>query len=247
MTDLGTPTSVAEFHDAAMNFRPMGIYAALAAVMGDVTSVAKRDRNEAQNFSFRGIDAVTNAVGPALRKHQVVPIPNVLSHEFSTIEVGTGDRRRPMAHVIVEVAYQFFATDGSSLTATVLGEAFDSSDKAVSKAMSVAFRTALIQALALPTDEPDPDESAYERSPTPTQADLEAEAAKAALTAAKNQVAAVWSDQHDGQFDKETFRSAYEEYTSAPLDDAGVDELRSLRLHLASTKPEEGTDGSGEA
>jgi hypothetical protein len=31
--------------------------------------------------------------------------------------------------------------------------------------MSVAFRIALLQALALPTSEPDPDASSYERSP----------------------------------------------------------------------------------
>src|SRR5690606_34079164 len=47
------------------------------------------------------------------------------------------------------------------------GEAMDSGDKATSKAMSVAFRTALIQALALPTDEPDPAESTYQRSDAP--------------------------------------------------------------------------------
>ena len=40
----------------------------------------------------------------------------------------------------------------------------DSGDKATAKAMSVAFRTALLQALALPTDEPDPDSQSYERS-----------------------------------------------------------------------------------
>jgi hypothetical protein len=36
-------------------------------------------------------------------------------------------------------------------------------DKAAPKAMSVAFRTALLQALALPTDEPDPDSQSFER------------------------------------------------------------------------------------
>ena len=40
----------------------------------------------------------------------------------------------------------------------------DSGDKATPKAMSVAFRIALLQALALPTDEPDPDSYAYERA-----------------------------------------------------------------------------------
>jgi hypothetical protein len=40
----------------------------------------------------------------------------------------------------------------------------DSGDKATAKAMSVAFRTALLQSLSLPTDEVDPDAHSYERS-----------------------------------------------------------------------------------
>jgi hypothetical protein len=37
--------------------------------------------------------------------------------------------------------------------------------------MSVAFRVALLQALCIPTDEPDPDSAAYERSPATPQVD----------------------------------------------------------------------------
>lgn len=44
------------------------VHAALSAVMGDVQAVRKGDRNEVQGFNFRGIDAVVNAVGPALRR-----------------------------------------------------------------------------------------------------------------------------------------------------------------------------------
>jgi hypothetical protein len=222
---------------------PPAIYAALAAVMVEVTSVPKHDRNEAQGFSFRGVDATVNAVGPALRKHGVVVVPRVLSHEFGTVEVG--QRRTPMSHAIVKVVYTFYATDGSSVAAKVLGEAMDSGDKCLSKAMSVAFRTALIQALALPTGEPDPDESNYERSPEPSKAELAALAAEAALTAAKNQVAETWKAKHDGQFEIDALRSAYEAFAAAPLGEAGVDELRSFRLHLAS-QPAETTDSTEE-
>jgi hypothetical protein len=62
------------------------------------------------------------------------------------------------------VTYRFTAPDGSHLETTVAGEAQDYGDKATPKAMSVAFRTALLQALALPTDEPDPDTATYETS-----------------------------------------------------------------------------------
>jgi hypothetical protein len=148
----------------------MKVNEALAAVMADVQAVAKTDRNTHQQFSFRGIDAVLNAVGPVLRRHGVVVVPDVVSHTFETVEVGA--KRSLMGHVILHVRYVFVGPEGDQLACSVVGEAMDSGDKAVPKAMSVAFRTALLQALALPTDEPDPDASTYERSAGPSHAEL---------------------------------------------------------------------------
>jgi hypothetical protein len=138
------------------------IQQSLALVMEDVQAVAKKDRNNSQGFNFRGIDAVVNAVAPALRKHKVVVVPAVLEHQYGTVEIGKN--RTPMSHVILKVSYRFIGIAGDAIEAVVVSEAMDSGDKAMSKAMSVAFRTALLQALALPTDEPDPDSVSYERS-----------------------------------------------------------------------------------
>jgi hypothetical protein len=69
-----------------------------------------------------------------------------------------------MASVRVNVTYTFHAPDGSNVGATVSAESMDSGDKATAKAMSVAFRTALLQTLCLPTDDIDPDATTYERS-----------------------------------------------------------------------------------
>jgi ERF superfamily len=144
------------------------VVAALNAVMADVREVGKHSRNESQGFNFRGIDAVVNAVGPALRKHGVVVVPRVVNYDYGTVEVG--QRRTPMAHVRVTVDYVFYGPAGDWITATSIGEAMDSGDKATAKAMSVAFRTALLQALCLPTDDPDPDHDVYERSPAKPEA-----------------------------------------------------------------------------
>lgn len=139
------------------------IVEALAEVMRDVDHVGKKERNTQQGFNFRGIDAVLNAVGPALRKHGVVVVPELLTIDRSTVEIG--QKRTLMGYVIVTVRYTFHGPAGDSIASETPGEAMDSGDKAVSKAMSVAFRTALLQALALPTDEPDPDSEAFERAP----------------------------------------------------------------------------------
>ena len=136
------------------------IHEALAAVMADCTHVAKRDRNDHQRFMFRGIDAVVNAVGPILREHHVTVRPVVQHVSYDVVQTTTG---KPATACRVIVDYVFGAPDGSEITATVAAEAWDSGDKAAPKAMSVAFRTALLQTLALPTDEPDPDAHTYER------------------------------------------------------------------------------------
>lgn len=141
------------------------VYEALAAVMDDVGAVAKTGRNLQQGYNFRGIDAIVNAVGPALRRHRVIVVPEVQTCEYTTVEVGT--KRTLMGHVRVVVSYTFYGPGGDSIRATTPGEAMDSGDKATPKAMSVAFRTALLQALALPTDEADPDSHSYERSEAP--------------------------------------------------------------------------------
>lgn len=143
------------------------IYTALAAVMADCDHVAKRDKNEHQRFLFRGIDAVVNAVGPVLRKHGVIVVPNVENVSYDTVQTSTG---KPATACRVLATYSFYAADGSSIDTRVAAEAWDSGDKAAPKAMSVAFRTALLQALALPTDEPDPDSHTYERDNAPKQA-----------------------------------------------------------------------------
>lgn len=144
---------------------PQKIQEALKSVMGEVQAVSKDSRNTHQNFSFRGIDAVVNAVGPALRKYGVIVLPEVIEHQHDVIEVG--NNRSRMRWVLVTVAYTFVGPDGDSLRSVSVGEAMDSGDKATPKAMSVAFRTALLQALCIPTDEPDPDSASHEMGPTP--------------------------------------------------------------------------------
>ena len=138
----------------------------LSKVMGEVGAVKKGDRNDHQKFNFRGIDAVVNAVSPALRAHGVVVTPQVMDYQYETVTVGNPAKN--MASVRVMVRYTFHAPDGSSIETVVPAESFDSGDKATAKAMSVAFRTCLLQTLCLPTDDIDPDAESYERSSHPT-------------------------------------------------------------------------------
>lgn len=121
------------------------IVQALAAVMGSVAAVPKDGRGP-HGEALRGIDAVVNAVGPALRAHGVVVVPEVLALEMVAGPGGKGGTVR------VQVAYAFVGPAGDHLRAVVPAEAFDTGDRATTKAMSVAYRTALVQVLCIPTD-----------------------------------------------------------------------------------------------
>jgi hypothetical protein len=77
-----------------------------------------------------------------------------------------------MGHCRVRVRYTWYGPGGDSVASTVVAEAMDSGDKSSPKAMSVAYRTAILQTLALPTDDPEPDAQTYQRSRR--QADREA-------------------------------------------------------------------------
>lgn len=131
----------------------------IAEVMQEVQGLAKRDRNQAQGFNFRGIDAVMNAVGPALRKAGGFIVPQVLERVDTVGQTAKGSQIN-ICHLTVQ--YSVYGKDGDPIIGTASAEAFDSGDKATAKAMSVAYRTFLLQLLALPTDEPDPDSFSYD-------------------------------------------------------------------------------------
>lgn len=136
------------------------VHQALSKVMGDVQAVKKDSKNQAQRFNFRGIDAVMNAVGPALRKHGVTIIPEDVEVHRSNGVTASG---KQTAEVVVKVTYRVYGPAGDSIHGKVAAEAMDFGDKAIAKAMSVAYRTFLLQALTIPTDDPDPDIESYER------------------------------------------------------------------------------------
>lgn len=141
---------------------PLSASQAMTEVMRRIEAITKDGKNTQQGggYSFRGIDAVMNTVGPILRDLGLLVIPEL--RKLVTEQVQYGASRTFGFHTQVEVIYILQGPDGSSLTVgPIPGEAIDSGDKSTTKAMSVAFRTMWLQALCVPTNEPDPDEATY--------------------------------------------------------------------------------------
>lgn len=143
-----------------MSDDPVPIQVALSRVMAEVQSVGKTGWNEGQKFNFRGIDETVDAVGPAFRKHGVIPLPDVISERSEDYSTKGGT---VMHRVLLHVRFTFVGPAGDTLSCSTMGESADSGDKATSKAHSVAYRTALLEALCIPTQAPDPDAESHER------------------------------------------------------------------------------------
>lgn len=132
-----------------MNEYPM-IFKAISATMADIGAVEKNDQNAFDKYKYRGIDAVMNALNPAMIKNKIFVVPEVLEHKQ---EERTSRKGELMIYSVVKVRYTFFASDGSNVEAVVVGEAMDRSDKSTNKAMSAAFKYACFQTFCIPTEE----------------------------------------------------------------------------------------------
>lgn len=143
------------------------IYEQINKVMEDVGAVGKDSTNQIQKYKFRGIDAVMNALHPAMTKHHVFVAPEVLSHEREQYAKKNAKGEDSMLiYSVVTVRYHFYTDDGSEVQAVVMGEAMDSGDKSMNKAMSAAFKYACFQTFCIPTEEM---KDADADSPEPTR------------------------------------------------------------------------------
>jgi hypothetical protein len=121
--------------------------------------------------------------------------------------------------VRISVSFSVYGSEGEPITGTVAAEAFDSGDKATAKAMSVAYRTFLLQLLCLPTDEPDPDSYTYNI----------AEVAVDSKPATRN-----WSSDIEALTDIELARQLYNE---ARTSKAGTKVLDAIKAKVTTLAP----------
>ena len=127
------------------------IYERIVQVMKEIGAIGKDSENKIQNFRYRSIDAVMNALQPALIRNRVVMIPEVLSVQRTERVTTTGG---VMTFSNVRMRYRFVAVeDGSRIEVVMEGEGMDSGDKSVNKAMSAAYKYACFQTFCIPTEE----------------------------------------------------------------------------------------------
>jgi len=132
---------------------PRGIHASIIAAMRDIgeRGIAKMSKANlgGSTVAFRGIEIAMNEMVAVFVRHGIT-----VSHRYSDLSVT--ERAKAEAGKFTRFCtllgtFTFSAEDGTSVTCSAYGEAMDSGDKAIVKAQSIAFRTALFQSFVVPT------------------------------------------------------------------------------------------------
>lgn len=136
------------------------VYAAINAVSAELAQhgIAKDRVNQADDYKYRSIDDLLDRMAPLLAKHRLCVLPKVLKR---TAAEQHDEANRLLFHVSLKVAFALTsADDGSTHIVEVFGEALDPSDKATAKAMSAAYKSAMVQIFCIPiAGSEDPDRS----------------------------------------------------------------------------------------
>jgi hypothetical protein len=136
------------------------VITALAKVIADLPAIGKDGRNKDQGYSFRGIEQITKELQPILAKHGVFFVPRVLSWEERELTINN----KPWSDQRLLVEYDVFGPGGADDKITVgpvAGIGRDNSDKGANKAMSQAFKYALLQTLCIADGKDDGDQHTH--------------------------------------------------------------------------------------
>lgn len=136
--------------------KPGQIFTLMSRVMGEVNEIGKNSKNQSQGYRFRGVDDVMAAFHGPLTRHGVFFLPEVMGSDVVERQSQKGGT---LIYTTVDMAFTFYAPDGSSVTARTKGEAMDSGDKSTNKAMSAALKYALLQTFCVPVDAADDSDS----------------------------------------------------------------------------------------
>lgn len=154
--------------------RPPEVYGAIAKVAAAMAQcgVPKAHHNGDSDYWYRSIDDVMERLAPLLPANGLCVLPRVLERRSDALDALGGI---VLTHVTLKVAFDLVSVvDGSRHTVKAFGEALDDSDKATAKAMTSAFKGAMLQSFCIPVAGQEDGDSASPRAllkhnPAPVQ------------------------------------------------------------------------------
>lgn len=138
------------------------IHERMIAILAEMPAIGKDRVNQQQNFKFRGIDDMVDALEPLLAKHGVFYLPKALERRDQERTTSSG---KSLYVCLLHVEFTFYGLAGDHVVASAWGEGSDSGDKATSKAHTMAQKSCLMEAFNIRTqDSVDPDAETAEAS-----------------------------------------------------------------------------------
>lgn len=171
------------------------IHSKIVSILKETKAITKSEKNQQQGFKFRGIDNVMNELHELFSKNEVFilqEVQNFTTENRITKSGGTNTFTR------ATIKFRYMTTDGSFVETVNVGEAQDSGDKGMSKAMSIALKYSLLQMFLIPTEESkDPDMNTPEETDFLAMAIQEINAAQSiqTLTSIFNNYSALQTNQ----------------------------------------------------
>jgi hypothetical protein len=134
------------------------IFQRILAVMAEVSYVQKEDKKVNNQYTFVSHDAVIAKLRPALIKHGIVVVPTVV------------DAKQEGNTTVCQYRVTFVNVDNpqDAVTIDTLGYGVDPQDKGPGKAMSYAYKYAMLKLFCLETGD-DPEKDSINREPAPAK------------------------------------------------------------------------------
>jgi hypothetical protein len=132
---------------------PQNIHQALHAVKSALAlhGIGKEGVNKEQHYSFRAVDDVIAKLSELFVAHRINVIPRMV--RAGGEQRGTTSRGSPITASFVDAEFDLVSVDdGSFVTFKAPGEGSDMSDKGTNKAMSAAFKYAMVLGFVIPVE-----------------------------------------------------------------------------------------------
>ena len=138
------------------------IFQKMTSILKETKAITKSEKNQQQGFKFRGIDNVMNELHELFAKNDVFILQEV--QDF-TVDARPTAKGGTLFYTRATIKFRYMTTDGSFVETVNVGEAMDSGDKGMNKAMSIALKYSLLQMFLIPTEEQkDPDATTPEET-----------------------------------------------------------------------------------
>lgn len=131
--------------------KTQSIVKTISLVMADLAKkgIGKNQKTESGSiYSYRGIDDLLNTLPTVLPLHELIIIPELVE---KNIRIGQTAKGAFQEQVHLTMKYTLCHGYNEETKVTVVpGEAFDTSDKAISKAMSICYKAMAVQLFIIP-------------------------------------------------------------------------------------------------